>query len=250
MIRRQIRVFGLSRSGLHPICHWLLCHFPDPRLFWNNMADPSRPPAPGQTYRVVGERYVPLEPGARVLRATAHLMLFEADGPARVEAVRAQGVAHAPRAAQVSDVLVLRDPFNLIASRLAMDRGGKVRCPTHEATMAVWKQTAAAFAGERPLPTGAVAINYNRWREDEAHRREVSAALGLSYSMRGLDTVPQFGRASSFDGHAFDGRAREMRTGSRWEAFRGDAVFRRLVSEDAEVRRLSRVVFGFDPLGD
>ncbi len=205
---------------------------------------------PGRAYASTRER---LEAMAEAERAAA------LPAPARrecylfnLEDLDLRQVASVPFAAAargesqtVQPILIVRDPFNWLASRL---KGGfSVARPIIEA----WKSHLHEALGHTQLLTPRpVVINYNRWHLEAAYRRAISTALGLAPSERGLDEVSDFGEGSSFDRRAFDGRGREMPVLERWQAYRADSRFRELFEADPELAQLSEAYFQFNPLTD
>jgi hypothetical protein len=137
------------------------------------------------------------------------------------------------------DVLVLRDPFNLFASRRKSGYGGV----SGTTAMKMWKQHAREFLGLRNLLTNRrVLVNYNRWAGDPAYRCETARALGMQFTDAGFETVPAVASGSSFDGLAFDGAASRMPVTQRWRHYARDPEYLELF--DAEVVKLSERVFG------
>lgn len=84
-------------------------------------------------------------------------------------------------------MLILRDPFNLFASRLAWDRRmrslgdvGTRLVPPHTARR-IWKQHAREILGQRRhLGPERVDIRYGAWVTDRDHRAEVARRIGAA----------------------------------------------------------------------
>lgn len=138
-----------------------------------------------------------------------------------------------------TDVLILRDPFNLFASRL---RGGFGEV-SNTIAMRIWKQHAREFVGDRRyLRQRRVLISYNRWVRDRAYRQEVAAALGIRFRDESVHEVPAAGNGSSFDGRRYHGDAGRMKTLERWKHFAGDRAYAALF--DGAVHALAERIFG------
>lgn len=138
-----------------------------------------------------------------------------------------------------ADVLILRDPYNLFASRLHGGFGDVSR----QIAMRIWKQHAREFTGDRRcLKQRRVLISYNRWASDRLYRRRIAAELGIRFHDEGISEVPAAGNGSSFDGRRYHGSAARMKILERWKHFAGDRAFAALF--DREVHELSRWVFG------
>lgn len=232
---RLVRVVGLSRSGNHAVIDWVLRQLSGRWCFLNCVeprADPvvtARPLHDGRRAIAAG---VDLEAGPDGRRPTDWILFSQEDtflGPALgPEATRIQEQALG-RPRESLDVLILRDPFNLMASRRKMG----CSAVNERTAMRIWKQHArAALTGRGPGHGPPLAISYGGWVRDPGYRRTISGRLGIPHSEEGLERVAGCGGGSSFDGMAYDGRAREMAVFDRWRHFAEDRSFRALF--DAE----------------
>jgi hypothetical protein len=205
---------------------------------------------PGHEYPSMLERLMEME---RAERAAAQAMAFPASRDCylfNVEDLDNRDVARVPfesaargTSEAIQSIIVLRDPFNWIASR--MRSSFAVSPPILQA----WKsQVTDALGSTRHLPSIACTINYNRWLVDTSYRRDISLRLELEPSDRGLRDVGSFGEGSSFDGRSYDGRADDMNVMNRWHHYRDDASFRAIFAADPELRQMSEEFFDFDPL--
>jgi hypothetical protein len=169
------------------------------------------------------------------------------------------------------DILILRDPFNCFASRMAMihDRGANGGM-THLPEIARnWKALArrALLIRDEGKDGGAeteMAILYNEWVENRDYRQRIASALGGEYCEATMERISHFGGGSSFTAHGFfqgwgggriydhllqwiapQGQHANMLT-RRWFALRRDASFRSLF-RDREILQLSEALFGEIP---
>ncbi|MGB5594914.1 MAG: hypothetical protein WBM32_09080 [Crocosphaera sp.] len=125
------------------------------------------------------------------------------------------------------DVLILRDPFNLFASRLKMmdSKSGKVNLLSKD-SINLWISYAQEFLGETNyLTQNKVFINYNQWFCEQEYRKEISDKLDLEFSDLGLEKVKGQGGGSSFDKLDLTGKASQMKVLERWQHFRDDPRF-------------------------
>lgn len=137
------------------------------------------------------------------------------------------------------DALILRDPYNLFASR----RHGGFGEVSETVALRIWKQHAREFLGiRRYLKERPLLVNYNRWSTDPAYRQELAAQLGFELRDDNVHEVPAAGNGSSFDGRRYHGAASRMRTLERWKHFAGDPDYASLFDE--EVHDLARKIFG------
>jgi len=133
----------------------------------------------------------------------------------------------------VKYIVILRDPFNLVASRLYTDylkMGTKMRTR--------WKShVKKALTDER-----IIDINYNEWFKDVNYRRQLADRLGLSFTDAGLNRIPKIG-GSSFDGNRYDGKAQQMDVMNRWKSYVNNKSFWKEI--DGEMVELSKQYFDF-----
>jgi hypothetical protein len=247
MNEREYRVIGMSRSGGHAVINWMLAQMQG-RTCFANCAEPLWNPF--QSAR-------PLDDGRRIL---VNYDGFDLDAELRGEFSKkdhfifshedcflgpvASGMFEDRHDAMVGpsrerfDVLVLRDPYNLFASRLRSGFG-----TASSSALRIWKQHAREFLGlRRNLKQRRVLVNYNRWCAERPYRRDLARQLGLEFHDGGLHQVLPAGNGSSFDGMRFQGRAGRMRTQERWKHFAGDPDYDALF--DADMHTLAMQVFG------
>ncbi|WP_375262393.1 hypothetical protein [Palleronia sp.] len=243
----EIQVLGMSRSGNHAVCNWIFNQADAPKLFLNcaeGKTDPfatCRPFSEGQRgWREAPERSVP--PGAggdRALLMHSYEDSWFAHAFSRpLEAHHDEWLAESRRRVRL---LILRDPFNLFASRLKM--GAELSVPV---ARKMWKQHAREALGDTRKVKDKVVVLYNRWATDRDYRRSIAGELGLTFTDAGADEVPQTMGGSSFDGTSFHGRAAEMPTQDRWKAYADDPAYRAIF--DAEMVSLATRLFGLPPV--
>jgi len=161
-------------------------------------------------------------------------------------------------------VLVLRDPYNMFASRLRAMRSplpsGRPwpRPKPHrnatwcgEDAVQMWIEHALEYLREsRTFPSAYfLPIAYDRWCDDEAYRRTIATALGRPYREDRLERVPHYGYGSSFEQERLDGRARQMPTRERWRAFVHDPEYRQIF-ESRLLKQLAKEIFGEPPFDE
>ncbi len=245
----EIRVVGMSRSGNHAIINWILAQSPGRTCFLNcaepgcnpfATARPRTPDLPGwrapyEGFDVVAER------AGRLGRKDLLIHSYEDTflGPFAKAENEERHDGWVGRSARRIDLLVLRDPRNLFASRLASGYGWL----QDELVSRIWAQHAREFLGlRRNLRQERLMVSYNEWVTSRAYRRRVAEALGLEFDDRAAHKVPAAAGGSSFDGTAYDGYAEEMPVLHRWHPYIGDERFNRLLTHP--IRELSDRVFG------
>jgi hypothetical protein len=175
------------------------------------------------------------------------------------------------------DVLVIRDPFNCISSRLKLieTRGSLGGSTDMKRVVENWKCLAkrAVHLMENPTP-GTVVVNFNRWVNNQSYREELSHLLGGTFNDSSMERMSVFAGGSSFEprkitpsmvlsnwkklfvlqnwrtlGYFYKRftapktKDVRMRTSDRWKEYRDAEVFQTLM-KDASVLELSEQLFG------
>ena len=249
--QKEIRVIGLRRTGNHAVINWIISQQAGKSFHINNVAVGTNP------YRQKSDNLRRYHPEhikmANVYRRQAVGNLIERDCLIHsYEDWSLQQIAqpqfernlslYLGRSAQRLDVLILRDPFNLFASRL---KQGFVATRASGATMVdLWLAYAKAFIGENHPLQNPIFVNYNRWFTEKAYRQKLAAQLGLTFSDAGLEQVTAFGGGSSFEGTRVSGQSLDVT--NRWRAFANDPAFQHLFNNEA-VWDYSERIFGHIP---
>jgi hypothetical protein len=244
----ELRVVGMSRSGSHAVVNWIL-HQAAGRVCFLNCAEPRTNPFHSARPLDTGDCAVANWPGfdpaaerAGRFAAKDWLVYSYEDTflkPAFDPAFDRHHDAWVGSSARRHDVLVVRDPFNLFASR---HRWG--RSPLSAAiARRMWTQHARiALDPAGCLRHGPVVVRYNAWVADPGYRRRIAETLGLRFTDAGRNEVGPSGGGSSFDGYALDGRAGGMAVLDRWRLLADDPDYRRLLGP--EMAALSERLFG------
>jgi hypothetical protein len=242
----EIHFCGMSRSGNHALAEWIFDQARTPKLLLNaaeggtNPFLTCRPLASGKGWRAEPE--IDIEAARRGRFAPQNLLMHTyEDSPldyAFSEELERHHDEWLGRSRRRIDLLVVRDPYNLFASRLRLNR----YLPPDVAT-AIWKQHAREALGETQiLPQERLVVLYNQWTRDPGYRREIARHLDIRFSDEIAQRVRDCAGGSSFDGLAFDGQASEMATGERWKAYVGNEEYRGLF--DSEMAELAERLFG------
>ncbi len=132
--------------------------------------------------------------------------------------------------------IILRDPFNWLASRIRAgqtDQFAQLSTAAAQRAIALWTayaETAVAIENDEPA-VADLWINYNRWSQDRAYRQSLIERIGVPFTDAGRDTVLHWGGGSSFEGRSKDGRASEMKTNERWQHFQDDDSYWQLLDD-------------------
>ena len=115
----------------------------------------------------------------------------------------------------VTSIVLVRDPFNLFASRSKDDR-----------IKLIGEEAKALYKSHMNIAMNSVDfvdINYNRWFADRNYRKILSDRLNIPFTDEGLNDIIWPGE-STFNGSGYDGRAQEMNVFERWKQIGADSL--------------------------
>jgi hypothetical protein len=216
MFKKQIILRGMRRSGNHALANWITAQ--SGWIFLNNVVNigptvrRNEPPPDAGNFeiwllrRAKAFRQSPLRllSSRVVVGLEDHVVDYQPFTPSR----RGQ-----------LDVLLLRDPANLFASRIRK----AYRLPVHNPVYAreagadlcrvvdLWKAYAREFIGETNHLPGKVAICYDAWFTSASYRRHVAERLGIPFTDAAFGRMSSEGGGSSFDGYRHDMSAEGLR---------------------------------------
>ena len=254
---RTLYVCAPRRSGHHAVMHWIMVNSAGPICFLNNCAPQTNPYTAGRVFdhRLPAGLDLQAEREGRWARKSLLICSYESRDLERVyqpDFDDAMSRWLGP-SLNTANLLILRDPFNLIASMYRwVVQGTRWRPPLEALTAlpALWKAYAKEFLEVTSLvPSPVVRISFNRWFSDAEYRRTLANILGISAADEGRDEVAHWGPnvwGDSFDNMAYNGRATEMKVLERWRQVADEPLYRSLVS-DPELFELSTAIFGALP---
>ena len=216
--KSDFQVIGMRRSGHHAIIHWLIPNLGCEVYFSNNC-------------HITKNKQITTNHKANInIPENAHrLVNFEDKLLTLIETI-----------IRGKRILVLRDPFNCIASRICKRLDNKrpltPRCLKFD--MNLWYQYAMEFTGKTNYLGGCVKINYNKWFVDKEYRNQIADKFG------GLkkDLKSKVCTFSSFDGKKYQDRAEEMQVLHRWKQIK-HPLFQKVLA-NKKLRELSNSIFG------
>ena len=242
----EIRFFGQRRSGHHAIMNWVYHHFSGPSSYINEIGR-IREISPNSYYKNASEEQIEKDRKGDFFRKECLILNVE-DGNLQTVSQEIEDSKFYPRglSKKIVNILVLRDPYNLFASRLkkSINEGTPEVWWIGPGSVRTWIQHAREFMNKTNLlGEGLVAVSYNHWFTDIDYRKGISHKLGLEFVDDGFLMVPSHGGGSSFDGTSQDRSANSMRVLERWQEFRGVERYEEIF-ENEELVRLSREIFG------
>lgn len=140
-------------------------------------------------------------------------------------------------------VLVLRDPFNLVASNLSCHQYSTPTSEVLPKMCKIWKNHAREFVGQTSFFSNCVKVNFNKWHTDKDYRLELMEELDIRLDDSPYQRIPDFGGGSSFSGKEKQGKASELKITERWKHYKDVPEFKSLLKDD-ELMELFREIFG------
>jgi len=195
--QKEMRIFGLRRSGNHAVITWIteqqsgvVKHLNDVPPFEN----PFR-----YTYEYCRDNYPGYPKIEEKLRQEAignftkkDCLLFNYEDYDFNQVIsknfERKHDIYVGKSTKRYDLLILRDPFNLLASRIK--KGFVCVKSSRKSFVDVWISHAKEFLGETNyLTQQKVCINYNQWVNDIDYRRQIAEQLDLNFTDEGINIV-------------------------------------------------------------
>jgi hypothetical protein len=233
----EFRIFAMKRSGHHAVMNWLMSHFKGETLLLGNSFF-------GHSFRSLRD-----EENRKLWNGLDCVMYPILDRV--IENCRHPSIKPSHKS---FNLLVIRDPFNAFASRckycmLHQHRAGpgydvmscgnkrllRMGCIPTEAGMSmkdVWLSFAKEAVGDTNVIPNKIVVNFNRWFSDREYRVALANTIGVEFTDKDINVVPEFGDGSSFDGLDFNGNAQMMNVLDRWRSFRNNEWFRDFFTDE------------------
>lgn len=228
----------MRRSGNHAISNWVLKQLEGATCYNNNMG-PFHPPENTIIKRIFLKGW-----------SKYNLVVSLEDKPCEAAFLPFDEKKFG-KASIKANILILRDPFNMFASRWVwkdefgrMFREDKMHqqeiidlWKDHAQTFLAWRNGQVLNKNEIYIP-----IQYNQWFKDLEYRKELAHKLGLEFTDKGKEEVSGYGFGSSFEGRENDGKASNSKVMERWEGLKENSSYKSLF-QDAELRSLASEIF-------
>lgn len=206
--RREFRIFGLQRSGLHAITNWLIASLVEEgedELVYLNFVN-CNPVIKGSRF-ASGDSMPSLPDNLRrpmdKLKGTLILGFEEWDA--------AKWVRDLDTGVESTNVFVTRDLRDVFASRLARLCDPKSEFSIPDTTLKTWGKWMTDkdkdgrykmlnyYRDYWPTPKNTVVLEYDGWLSSEEYRAEKAKELDIKFHNLGMDKVSEYGGGSSFD---------------------------------------------------
>lgn len=228
LFEKEIRIFGLRRSGLHAANVWIWHHFEGRSCMYQNNTYLSF--REKKRHDIFDERFKFIKSNPR-----GYINIIEHQDPQESERrlydpnyeynVGKKEIAtkygRKNFSKEVYNIVVLRNPFNL-ASIIQVGKKKKYKAfvKRHSSSFReMWVKYAYELIGATNFfPPVKVAFLFDEWFVNQKYREGISSSLGLEFTDVGLSRVTR--RGSSFDGMKFKYNAQEMNVLGRWSQIR------------------------------
>ncbi len=243
--QKEIRVVGLRRSGNHAIINWIRNQHTGKACHLNNIR-PDKSPYRNLYFHYQTEKLKQESIGN--FSPKDCLMYSYEDYPLEAIATAEWEKKHdlyVGKSRKKYDVLIIRDPLNLLASRLKrkfMDTKAN-----DWSVVDLWIAYAKEYLGETNyLSNNKICINYNHWFSDAKYRQSLASQLDCKFSDYGFDQVKSEGGGSSFDGRKFNGSATQMNVLNRWQHFVDNREYLQLLN-NCQLQEYYEKIFDYVP---
>ena len=248
--QKEIRIVGLMRSGNHAITNWIRQQQPGKTQYLNNIPCGKNP------YQHFYEKHLEYNKHPKTIRKLKQkargklpkcdclFYSYEDYSLQQVSNPEFEGNhdRYFGRTLERYDVLIMRDPFNLMASRF---KSGFIQVQAPDRTaIELWLEYAREYLAETQyLNQRRICVNYNQWTRDRNYREQLAQQLDLEFSDAGFNQVKSQGGGSSFEGQTLDGQASKMDVLNRWKVYEEDPSYRQIFS-DPNIFEYSEKIFG------
>jgi hypothetical protein len=244
---------GMRRSGLHAISDWLSTLFKGPQFFLNDLnhaATVTQDTPCSELPSLPTSKQSRISDSKRLLLVSAEELSLAC---ASRLALPCNLAGHDTRRV---NILILRDPYNCIASRirafhanlgngwtqvLVERRSGGIR-----GVVRLWIELAQEFVALETDPLrNILLINYNRWFGDAQYRTLLASQIESDFpGAEKPNRVPKYGFGSSFDGMSLGRNPERMNLFERWVSAIEDPLFREAMEYSTALHELSERIFG------
>lgn len=226
----------MSRSGHQAIGQWLLSQFDEELTHFHTqlyIPGPMKALYP-LDYRVLDYlkvRYLPKGDGHKWFVSIEDFTLKDIE--------KSEFPKHMKNVANPHFVIIIRDPFNWIASRLSLCRDEFLILPE---AIDTWKNLAKAFRRKELLGFPLTIIKYNQWVESNKYRERIAKTVCGKHT---FDDINVKTGSTAFHIHPADQPGVTLK---RWERVLRTDMLRDIyikLTSDPELAELSEKVFAY-----
>lgn len=228
--KHEYRTWGIKRSGHHAILHWIMSHFTN-KSYINDIL--------GNTaFKLYKNTPFPV----KIQQSNNHFYNIEDGNFQNISDrfTRMQELGLCNLTDNLVDIIIIRDIFNLIASRIASAFNMKIDI------INLYKQYAKEFLRQTQFLKDPVLINYNTWFISRKYRQSILDRLNIRYSDKSdeyIQKIAEEGKGSSFDQMKYNTKAQDMKVLDRWKYFKNNEKYINYFN-DKELLDLTCQIFG------
>jgi hypothetical protein len=213
----EIRVIGLQRTGNHAIINWIGSQYPGKRVYLLNHVKVKKNPfkyacsQEGNETIIFNNFKINRDDEIRGKFTKKDCIIYSYEDCTFKDIFNKYFIKKLPSLIGESkikyNILILRDPFNLFASRLYREltrSNNKISILNNKKELIkLWKDYAKEFLGKtNHIKDNKVVINYNLWYKSKDYRKNLSCLLKIPFSDKGFKKIVSIGGGSSFQGHS------------------------------------------------
>lgn len=241
-MRTLIQFFGMPRSGNHAVINWIIGQYQDAgyqtvfennkRLDFLNAIKPHLPNNPSPDHLADKNLYI---------ISHEYMNLFDVI-PVDPDIAKCYG--------NVMNILLLRDPFNWVASRLKfqIDKKAYFRDKPINTAASFFKMYAYEFINQTNYLDNKIVINYNKWNLNVDYRSDLTTEyFQIPFTDKNYNVMSKEGGGSSFDSKDIDPVIFHDHVMNRWQSMIDNDDYRNVFAGQQEVFDLSARIFGVTP---
>jgi len=300
----EIRVFGCRRSGNHAIINWLAFQAPSQIHYFNCTPNDggdilltskgrgddrsNGDHFKGLYYPHESYKFASFEEKEKVRKMKKEILLYSYEDlilkkldDAEYPNDREKMVGKSKKRI---DILIIRDVYNWVASKLKLHHRQHPQDMTHERfeknrygiagahalpyfefydgweedakkirgldyialdkLVGAWESHAEEVLGIKNRLDDLLVIKYNQWVADKTYRKSIIDKVGFDFTDKGHDIMGARGGGSSFDGRKYAMDATQMKVFDRWEFFKDNKLVQNIYTHYANAVELNDQIFG------
>jgi len=280
--KNEIRIIGLQRSGNHAIIEWIIRQCKGKVCFLNDIK--AYPLGIEKVlYEKINDEIILKNINNKleykeILRLKKDYLIYSYEDK-RIKCLKRNNEKLFGKSLKKYYILILRDPFNLFASRIKLEEkrllfgfklNKKIKLEkimeillnkdtkknriirladylnknfSKKRIINLWKEHAAAYLMNFTNKK-FIVINYNKWFKEKKYRQEISKKLRLKY--KEPKGISFFGGGSSFDNIKYYKNPYRMKVLERWKQYVNNNTYKNIF-KDKELIELSDKIFGKIP---
>jgi|19_taG_2_1085344.scaffolds.fasta_scaffold07759_3 hypothetical protein len=236
-LEKEIFVYGLRRGGIHAITNFVLWHFIEdlPNNYVKSTVKRRHPFRDGNVHINDAAKYA--RPYKLPKYGSKQVISYE-DRKKSAYGDIGQVIRDTKRPCKTKlAIVVLRDPYNWIASHKKRWNKGERKVPIN-----LWIRYAKTYFIDGVNDDRILPLNFNRWFEDKNYRRSISDFIQEKHTDQGTKIVSSVG--SSFNSRKYNKSAGKMQILDRWKSL---GKHKKLFDSYPQLRVLSKKIFNFSP---